>query len=153
MVMSQYFDHSDLKRSMEKIAAINREYSEMPLEERLEELRRLRNRKEGLKRVLNATTIRIDTLEYMPDIAVERVKTDEIAISLLQDLRKRGDVSYRDLTKPFGSNPYLPIVYNRLHLLSTAELIEMQVDPTCHWDNIIKLTERGRNLQYVEPTE
>ncbi|MDP3992076.1 MAG: hypothetical protein Q8P79_01040 [Nanoarchaeota archaeon] len=145
----------NFKNIIGRYGAVNaylKQISKMPLEDRLDELAKLKQRRKGFERGLDIIGTRILLLEHMPDIAVERVKRDEISMRLLQDLREKGDISYRDLTRSRDIS-YSAVVYNRLHLLKTAELIEMPADPNFSWDNIIKLTERGRSLQYAEPTK
>jgi hypothetical protein len=124
----------------------------MPLEDRLGELKKLRNIKRGFERKLNVIDIRTLLLENMPDVAEYKVKTDKLAASLLEHLKEKGDTPYRELQI---SDEYFPVFIHYLNLFRTAQLIEMSPDLSFpgEMDSIIKLTERGRNLQYAEAIE
>jgi len=142
MVLSRSF-----REELERMAEKNEEYSHMSLDNRMEELRRLKQRKKAFERATDVTDTRIMLLEFMPDVAEERVKRDKLAMGLLQELRTIGDISYREL----DSRLKLPsiVLFTYLHRLETAQLVEMPRDMS-YSTEIIKLTERGRTLQYAE---
>lgn len=144
------------KRRIGWLKEIKEEYnqlSRMPLSKRLNELKRLDQEKSGLEERLKVTKARIRLLERMPDVAEYRIVRDEIAMVLIEKLKERGDIAYRDLEKRLGiRDPYTIMVIHYLELLKTAGLVEMSPDPTFPggMDPIIKLTERGKTLQYVK---
>ena len=127
-------------------------YENMPLPERMSALSRLKDKKRELEKGLKNTDFHIMALELMPDVAEQRVLDDKLALAFLSELRVRGDIAYRTFVD--GRPKYYKSLTTRyLFLLHRAKLVELPSDPTFPngMDNIIKLTERGRTLQYAEP--
>lgn len=143
---------NSFRENLGRIGEQFRQYSQMPLEDRLGELDKLRNIKRGFKRKLDVIDTRTLLLENMPDVAEYKVKTDKLAVSLLEHLKEKGDTPYRELQI---SDEYFPVFFHYLHLFRTAQLIELSPDLSFPegMDSIIKLTERGRSLQYAEQRE
>ena len=130
----------------EEMRRINDKYSNMPLVDRLKELENLRNRKNRLELVLRTTETEIQILEHMLDIAEQTVLNDKVALSILGHL-KSGTPYANLLKRDYGS-----IIFSRLRLLEVAQLIEVDRKSDTKYP-AIKVTERGRNLQYAEQTE
>jgi hypothetical protein len=116
-------------------------YSDMPFEERLEELSGLKERKKNLEGEVSKIDNGILFLEYMPDIAEYRILGDETAtilLLLLRELQEKDGIFYVELMTA-NKNDNL-MMHHYLQKLQLGGFVELG-------DNI-NLTEKGRNFEY-----
>jgi len=122
--------------------------SKLSLSGKIAELRELRVARASLEEQLGDADFKIALLESLPEVAGYRVSKSEFAISLLHELREKGDVAYRDFTDGI-EEVHHSIYLHYLRLLETAEFIEIKPDLSYgRMDFILKLTEKGRAAEY-----
>ena len=142
------------EKNVREAIEYHQQVSKLPLLARLNELRDLSEKKSSLEKELQRIDTKVTILEYMPDVAEERVSRDKISGILMTELQETGDIAYRNFAqrlkteKKYNSPTLDAIVVNRLYLLKTAKLIEMSPDPSMPGDEIIKLTEAGKDFKY-----
>jgi DNA-binding HxlR family transcriptional regulator len=122
---------------MKKIESL----SKMSLEDRVKKLQNLKKRREEIELELKDINAATMYLEHMPDIARYKVSNSEASLSLLVDLKKKGDIAYGELRASLPKDSLYDIILNyHLDLLETAQLIKKQSKPDNSGDYIIKLT-------------
>jgi len=127
--------------------------SSMPLEQKIEELKTLKRRKQDLNEEISGLDVKVIILQSEPDVAEYRATRDQVAMALLNNLKEKEGISYREFIESGESrdSSYLAVILNKMVWLRRANLIDF--GDGRHFpndDDKIKLTERGRTVQYIQ---
>ncbi len=122
--------------------------SQLPLIKKIGELERLEIVKKGLEQEISGIDIKILSIQNITDVAEYRAINDEYAMAFLQELREKGASSTCKLMESYDVVTKIPI-FRYMDMLKTAKLIEMKIDPSNKSDQIIRVTERGKEVQYT----
>ena len=147
-------DENIKKKIEERLARLSEEcapYTLMSLQEKIGKLSELKGKRKELEGRLEYIDIHLLCLENMPDVAECRIVKDEIARSFLDYLKEKGDrfISTHEFLSDFSSDFISNLSSHYFGLLRTAQLITLgEADSKNPGDFMIKLTERGRTLQY-----